>query len=62
MREIKKEEEKYRAYEAIRSSGETNMFHLKQVIESAKDIGVILDRLDIMYIMDNYPVLNKKYK
>ena len=50
------DKEKYIAYERVRRSGVTNMFDIITV-EALSG----LDRKDIIWVMDNYTELNKKY-
>lgn len=48
--------ENFKAYEAVRESGVTNMFAVKLVSELSG-----LTREQILYIMENYDELCKKY-
>ena len=50
------EKEKYLAYEAVRSSGVTNMFNISLVSELSG-----LSKNDIIWVMENYTELNTKY-
>lgn len=50
------DKEKYTAYERVRRSGVTNMFDIVTV-EALSG----LDREDIIWVMNNYTELNKKY-
>ena len=54
VKEITKEE--FQAYENVRSSGATNMYHLRVVSELSG-----LDRSTIIAIMEQYGELMKKY-
>lgn len=54
--------EKMQAYETVRKSGLTNMFHIPNVIYAADGVcGVLLTRDDCLYIMSNYGKLMEHY-
>ena len=54
--------EKMQAYETVRQSGVTNMFHIQNVIEAAGNIcDVFLTKDDCLYIMENYGKLMEHY-
>ena len=50
------DKEKYIAYEKVRRSGVTNMFDIITVQAYSG-----LEKEDIIYVMNNYTELNKKY-
>lgn len=50
------DEEKFLAYERVRQSGVTNMFDIKTV-----SILSGLSDKEVIYVMNNYTELNKKY-
>jgi|TARA_Y100000034_G_scaffold43202_1_gene52753 hypothetical protein len=55
--------EKFLAYEQVRQSGLTNMFHTAVVIELAEELTDIdLTREDIVDIMTNYSKYKKEFK
>jgi len=54
--------EKMEAYETVRQSGVTNMFHIPNVIEAADGMcDVFLTKDDCLYIMSNYGKLMEHY-
>lgn len=56
-------EEQFNAYEAVRQSGDTNMFNIPQVITYAEELeGVELTGKEVREIMANYDSLAKRYR
>lgn len=55
-RSIEDEKRKFLIYEALRNSGTTNMFALREVCDRTG-----LDKVDIKYIQGNYSKLAEKY-
>lgn len=54
--------EKMQAYEDVRKSGITNMFHIPNVIQAADEMfNVFLTKDDCLYIMSNYSPLMEHY-
>lgn len=51
-------EKKFKAYEAVRSSGVTNMFDVRTVVRLSMGM---LDKEDCFEIMKNYEKLMKQY-
>lgn len=55
--------EEFLAYEEVRESGETNMFHSANVIRLAKEMsGVVLGKGVVMEIMYNYTTLKERFE
>lgn len=54
--------EKIQAYEKVRQSGITNMFHIPNVIKAADEMfETTLTKEDCLYIMENYGKLLAHY-
>lgn len=55
-------EKKFKAFNAVRETGLTNMYDVREVIRLAKSLqGVTLTRDDVTYIFGSYATLIKQF-